>query len=128
MRLPRKFNKTQLGWRLTTLLPLISLLGAIVAVWLPPGLAQAVLAQSPGYLTAYPTVELSLNLTVVSIDAEITQATQTTEVSVRAVGSVLEEVEFQLPVTEFGAIEQAIAQELKLPPVVIHQLIRYRLN
>lgn len=92
---------------------------------------QPVLSQSATVLTPatdYPTVELSLNLTVVAIDAEITQATQTTEVSIRTIGSLLEEIDFQLPVTEFVAIEQAIAQELNLDAARIHQLIRYRLS
>jgi hypothetical protein len=50
------------------------------------------------------------------------------QVSIRSIGSSLEELEFQFPVIEFAAIEQAIAQALDLPTTTIHQLIRYRLD
>jgi hypothetical protein len=64
----------------------------------------------------------------VSIDAEIDRSTQVSEVSIRAVGSPLEEMEFKFPVTDFAGLEQAIAQELGLPVTDIHTLIRYRIN
>jgi hypothetical protein len=73
-------------------------------------------------------VNLSLNLTIVSIDAEIDRSAQMSEVSIRAIGSPLEEMEFKFPVTEFAAVEQVIAQELNLPVQDIRRLIRYRLN
>ncbi|MBD2463650.1 hypothetical protein H6G89_21860 [Oscillatoria sp. FACHB-1407] len=73
-------------------------------------------------------VNLSLSLTIVSIDAEINRSTQVSEVSIRAIGSPLEEMEFKFPVIEFDAIEQAIAQELSLAVTDIHNLIRYRIN
>jgi hypothetical protein len=98
----------------------------VATLFVLPVFSQPAIVLTPA--TAYPTVELSLNLTVVSIDAEIAQAAQTTEVSIRTIGSLLEEIDFQLPVTKFAAIEQAIAQELNLAPATIHQLIRYRLN
>jgi len=73
-------------------------------------------------------VQLDLSLTIVSIDAEINQQTAITEVSIRAIGSPLEEMEFKFPVTEYADIEAAIAQELNLAPEAIRQLIRYRID
>jgi hypothetical protein len=64
----------------------------------------------------------------VSIDAEINRQTQLTEVSLRTVGSPLEEMEFKFPVTDFVKVERAIAQELGLSQNDIHKLIRYRID
>lgn len=113
---------------LSIVLSTVSLLalGTIVSGFAQPAFGQPLLV-SP-QISAYPTVELSLDLTIVSIDAEISQATQTTQVSIRSVGSLLEEIDFQLPVTEFSAIEQSIARELNLSPTLIHPLMRYRID
>lgn len=117
-------------------LPLVGmLLGLMLWVGNSPAWGQNSVSVSSSAVTVATTqadqqaqIQLDLTLTIVSIDAEISQSAQTTQVSIRSIGSSLEELEFQFPVIEFAAIEQAIAQELDLPTTTIHQLIRYRLN
>ncbi|MGG6297281.1 hypothetical protein ACQ4M4_23045 [Leptolyngbya sp. AN02str] len=118
-----------LGWRLSLLLPLV---GALF--WFVTGLINHQVLSQPQPATrqlqavGQHQVNLSFQLTIVSIDAEIDRLTGITGVSIRAVGSPLEEMEFKFPVTEFADIEQAIAQELNLAPSDIRQLIRYRID
>jgi hypothetical protein len=117
------------SWTLGALLPLVGVLFWLTAGWMN----QQVLSQTYATTTQLQAagqhqVNLSLSLTIVSIDAEIDRSTQVSEVSIRAVGSPLEEMEFKFPVTEFADVEQAIAQELGLPVTDIHNLIRYRIN
>jgi hypothetical protein len=117
------------GWKVGALLPLVG-----VSFWLMTGwLNQQVLSQTHATTTQLQAagqhqVELSLSLTIVSIDAEINRSTQISEVSIRVIGSPLEEMEFKFPVTEFAAVERAIAQELGLSVTDIRNLIRYRIN
>jgi hypothetical protein len=73
-------------------------------------------------------VSIALTLNVLSIDAEIDRHSKSTEVSVQTAGSALKQLEFEYPVTEFVEVEQAIAQELNLPPDAIRSLIRYRID
>lgn len=73
-------------------------------------------------------VSIALTLNVLSIDAEIDRHSNSTEVSVQTAGSALKQLEFEYPVTEFVEVEQAIAQELNLPPDAIRSLIRYRID
>lgn len=119
----------KLAWKIGILLPLVG-----VMFWLMTELMnQRVLSQTHATTAQLQTagqhqVELSLRLTIVSIDAEIDRRTQLTEVSIRAIGSPLEEMEFKFPVTEFAEVETAIAQELGLSIDDIHQLIRYRID
>lgn len=117
------------GWKKSALLPLIGLLFWLATGWIN----QQVFGQSRITTTQLQTagqhqVKLSVSLTIVSIDAEIDPSAQISEVSIRAIGSPLEEMEFKFPVTEFAAVEQAIAQELGLSVTDIHNLIRYRIN
>lgn len=117
------------GWKKRALLPLIGLLFWLATGWIN----QQVFGQSRITTTQLQTagqhqVKLSVSLTIVSIDAEIDPSAQISEVSIRAIGSPLEEMEFKFPVTEFAAVEQAIAQELGLSVTDIHNLIRYRIN
>jgi hypothetical protein len=128
MPLRWRSNWLTLGWKVGVLLTFVGIL-----FWLMTGLInQQVLSQT--YATTQlqaagqHQVELSLSLTIVSIDAEINRPAQISEVSIRAIGSPLEEMEFKFPVTEFAAVEQAIAQELGLSVSEIHNLIRYRIN
>ncbi len=73
-------------------------------------------------------ISLALTLTVLSIDAEIDKSGGTTEVTVQTGGSALKELEFEYPVTEYVAIEQAIAQELNLSADAVRSLIRYHID
>ena len=117
------------GWKANAFLPFIGVLFWLVTGWMQ----QQVLSQTYTTTTQLQAagqhqVELSLSLTIVSIDAEIDRSAEISEVSIRAIGSPLEEMEFKFPVTEFAAVEQAIAQELGLSAIEIHNLIRYRIN
>ncbi|MEQ8754453.1 MAG: hypothetical protein RID09_13185 [Coleofasciculus sp. G1-WW12-02] len=119
----------KLGWKIGLLLPFVG-----TAFWVMTGwIDQRVLSQTHSTTAQLQAqgqyqVQLSFNLTIVSIDAEINRQTQLTEVSIRTVGSSLEEMEFKFPVTEFVAVERAIAQELGLLPNDITKLIRYRID
>jgi hypothetical protein len=73
-------------------------------------------------------VELTLRLTVVSIDVKIDQSEGTSEVAVQVRGSTLQALEFEYPLTDYATVEQAIAQELSLPPEQVRQLMRYRIE
>ncbi|MBD1911342.1 MULTISPECIES: hypothetical protein [unclassified Leptolyngbya] len=126
---PRKLsNVLTLTW-IGLLLPSVGL-----AFWLVTGwMIDRVLSQTSPAGTLLEAegqhqVNLALSLTIVSIDAEVNRKTQITEVSIRTVGSPLEEMEFKFPVAEFADIEQAIAQELNLPLGDIRKLIRYRID
>ena len=133
---PDWFN---LSWKVGLILPAI----AAIFWWTTGWISDTVLSQA----TPAPTqvedrtqkpmrleaegqyqVQFAANLTIVSIDAEIARSTQVTEGQIRTIGSSLEEMEFKFPVTEFTAIEQAIAAELKLSVEDIRELIRYRIN
>lgn len=72
--------------------------------------------------------EVTLEFTVLAIDAEIDRRNKNTEVTVKTAGSSLKELEFQYPVIEFVDIEKAIAQQLNLPLNKIRKLIRYRID
>lgn len=122
-------NWTRSVWKAGALLPLAGVSFWIITGWIN----QQVLGQTHATTTQLQAagqhqVQLSLSLTIVSIDAEIDRSIQVSEVSIRTIGSPLEEMEFKFPITEFAAIEQAIAQELHLSVADIHNLIRYRID
>jgi hypothetical protein len=129
MPLPWSSGWVRLGWKVIALLFVVG-----ATFWLATGwMNQRVLSQTYATTTQLQAagqhqVNVSFSLTIVSIDAEIDRSTQISEVSIRAIGSPLEEMEFKFPVTEFAAVEQAIARELGLSVNDIHQLIRYRIN
>ncbi len=81
-------------------------------------------------LSAGPQQQIKLNLTftVLSIDAEVDRRAGNTEVTIQTAGSPLKELEFEYPMTQFAALEQAIAQDLNLSAEIIRTLIRYRLE
>lgn len=136
MLLRRYRDRIQPNDKQKMLLPLVGmLLGLMLWVGHSPAWGQNSASVSSAEVTTATNqadqqaqIQLDLTLTIVSIDAEIFQSAQTTQVSIRSIGPSLEELEFRFPVIEFAAIEQAIAQELNLPTATIHQLIRYRLN
>lgn len=72
--------------------------------------------------------EVTLEFTVLAIDAEIARRNKSTEVTVKTAGSSLKELEFEYPVIEFVEVEKAIAQQLNLPLLKIRKLIRYRID
>jgi hypothetical protein len=129
MPLRRISNGLPLAWTAGLLLPLVGVLFWLTTVLIE----QRVLSQSHTTTAQLQAagqhqVNLSFSLTIASIDAEINRSTQLTEVSVRTIGSPLEEMEFKFPVTDFAEVEMAIAQELNLSPTVVRQLIRYRID
>jgi hypothetical protein len=63
-----------------------------------------------------------------SIEALIERREKLTEVKVYTADSVLKQMEFEFPVTEYAQIDAAIAQTLGLPITAIKQLIRYRIE
>ncbi len=73
-------------------------------------------------------IKLQLTFTVLSIDAEVDRRAGSTEVTVQTAGSPLKELELEYPITQFAALEQAIAQDLTLSAEMIRPLIRYRLE
>ncbi|MFQ3616771.1 MAG: hypothetical protein SNJ57_11560 [Cyanobacteriota bacterium] len=138
-------QRSQISWRSPANRPLQPLflrlalflltLPAVGALfWLGTGwLNQRVLGQSyrlPSQiiLPNPQQVELTLRLTVVSIDVEIDQSEGTSEVDVQVRGSTLQSLEFEYPLTDYATVERAIAQELNLPPDQVRQLMRYRIE
>ena len=75
-----------------------------------------------------PQIELSLSVTVASIDAEIDYETESTEVDVQIIGGSLKELDFEYPLVEYAAIEEAIVEELGLSPEFVRSIIRYRID
>ncbi len=129
MPLRRSGDWLKLSWQIGVTLPLVAAVFWLMTGWIN----DYVLSQTESRVTSLPAqgphqVQLSLNVTIVSISAEIDHSEEFTEVSIRTIGSALEEMEFKFPVTELAAIENAIAQELNLAPQDIHPLIRYRID
>ncbi|WP_445630112.1 hypothetical protein [Nostoc sp. DSM 114167] len=73
-------------------------------------------------------IQFSVSLAVMSIEAVIQRKEKLTEVKVYTADSLLKEMEFEFPVTEFAQVDAAIAQALGLPITAIKQLIRYRIE
>lgn len=127
-------NSPPLPSRLRPALLLLALPAVGALFWLGTGwLNQRVLGQSyrlPDQiiLPNPQQVELTLRLTVVSIDVEIDRREGTSEVAVQVRGSTLQALEFEYPLTDYATVERAIAQELSLPPEQVRQLIRYRIE
>ncbi|MCC5643984.1 hypothetical protein LC607_13710 [Nostoc sp. CHAB 5824] len=73
-------------------------------------------------------IQFSASLAVMSIEAVIHRREKLTEIKVYTADSVLKQMEFEFPVTEFTQVDAAITQTLKLPVTAIKQLIRYRIE
>jgi hypothetical protein len=73
-------------------------------------------------------IQFSVSLAVMSIEALIERRDKLTEVKVYTADSVLKQMEFEFPVTEFTQVDAAIAQALGLPVTAVKQLIRYRIE
>ncbi|WP_041237976.1 hypothetical protein [Gloeothece citriformis] len=73
-------------------------------------------------------IHFSTSLAVMSIEAIINPSEKLTEVDVYTADSVLKQMEFEFPFTEFEEIETAIAQVLGLSQTAVKQLIRYRID
>ncbi|MFN6570757.1 hypothetical protein [Dendronalium sp. ChiSLP03b] len=73
-------------------------------------------------------IQFSVSLAVMSIEALIERRDKLTEVKVYTADSVLKQMEFEFPVTEFAQVDAAIAQALGLPVTAVKQLIRYRIE
>lgn len=125
-----KLVKTcNLAWTVGILFPLVGGAFLLVTQWMTDlVLSQTASATTQLQAEGQHQVQLALSLTIVSIDAEINRQTNITEVSIRAIGSPLEEMEFKFPVTEYDEIEAAISQELHLSSEAIRQFIRYRID
>ena len=112
----------------------LSVLLTGAAFWLGAGwLTKQVLGQSGPEVTQIDTtgtqtVNIAFSVRVLSIDAEIDQNLQVTEVSVQTGGSSLREMEFEYPLATYAEIEQAIAQDLDISAETIRSLIRYRID
>ncbi|GAB1540333.1 hypothetical protein NUACC21_30020 [Scytonema sp. NUACC21] len=73
-------------------------------------------------------IQFSASVAVMSIEAVIQRKEKLTEVKVYTANSVLKQMEFEFPVTEFAEVDAASAQALGLPVTAIKQLIRYRIE
>lgn len=65
--------------------------------------------------------------TVLSINVEINRRKGFSIVKVKTANSVLKELKFEFPVTEFSQVEAAISQELGLSPYHVRRLVRYQI-
>ena len=73
-------------------------------------------------------IQFSVSVAVMSIEAVIQRQEKLTEVKVYTADSILKQMEFEFPVTEFAQVDAAIAQALGLKVTAIKQLIRYRIE
>ncbi|MDI9634939.1 hypothetical protein QQ054_02375 [Oscillatoria amoena NRMC-F 0135] len=122
------------SWLLASLefclpLPLLGL-----GFWMGSGwVAHQVLSynyQTAQQLKADPeeVLNLAIDVTIVSIEAEINRRENFTEVQVNTADTTLKELRFEFPVTEVEAVEAAIIQELGLSPEAVQRLVRYRID
>ena len=79
-------------------------------------------------LEADTQLEVSLEVTIVVVKAEIDKELGFTTVEVKNTNPLLTSLEFQFPVTEFGQVETAISQELGLSTAEVRKLVRYRVR
>ena len=79
-------------------------------------------------LEADTQLEVSLEVTIVVVKAEIDKELGFTTVEVKNTNPLLTSLEFQFPVTEFGQVEAAISQELGLSIAEVRKLVRYRVK
>ena len=79
-------------------------------------------------LEADTQLEVSLEVTIVVVKAEIDKELGFTTVQVKNTNPLLTSLEFQFPVTEFGQVESAISQELGLSIEEVRKLVRYRVR
>ncbi|MBW4467088.1 MAG: hypothetical protein KME07_16810 [Pegethrix bostrychoides GSE-TBD4-15B] len=70
----------------------------------------------------------SLSVQVLSIKVEIDQDRGVSQVSVRAVTSVIKQQKFKISAVDTNQVEAAIAQQLKLSPQQVKALIRYQVE
>jgi hypothetical protein len=116
-----------LGWEFWLPLPLLALL-----FWVGGNLITDQVLSRPyrtqDKLQADTQVEVNLAVTVVTIQAEIDRKQGLTRVAVQATDSRLKQLEYEFPVTELYQVEQAIAEELKMPLKNVRKLVRYRLT
>lgn len=120
---------TQLGLEFWLPLPLIGLIFFLGTGWL----THHLLSQSYGttaQLQADSThqIQFSLSLTVMSIEAAIDRRDKSTEVKVYTADSMLKQMEFEFPFTDYEQIDGAIAKYLGLSQGAVKELIRYRLD
>ncbi|AFY81886.1 hypothetical protein [Oscillatoria acuminata] len=76
----------------------------------------------------HQSLELNLQVKVISIEAEIHLRENFTEVQVNTADSSLTELRFEFPVIEVTAVEQAIIEKLGLSREDVRKLVRYRID
>ncbi len=76
----------------------------------------------------HQSLELHLEVKVISIEAEIHQGENFTEVQVNTADSSLTELRFEFPVIEVNSVEQAIGEKLGLSQEDVIKLVRYRID
>lgn len=104
---------------------------AILFWWSGDLMAEQVLSRSyksVNKLQADTQVEVNLAVTIMTIKANISRDRGTTRVTVKTTDDTLKKLEYEFPVTEVKQVEQAIAQELNMPPAQIRKLVRYQLS
>ncbi len=116
MALPR-------AWLVLPILGLIFWYGSDIATHRLLSIPYGTVAQ----LEADTQLEVSLEVTIVVVKAEIDKKLGFTTVQVKNTNP-LTSLEFQFPVTEFGQVEAAISQELGLSIEEVRKLVRYRVR
>lgn len=72
-------------------------------------------------------LKATVSINILLINAVINRSQGLTQVEVETSESILKRLELELPTTDTNQIEEAIAQELKLPRQAIRQLVRYEI-
>lgn len=71
--------------------------------------------------------EATVSVNILLINAVINRKQGVTQVEVETTEPILKRLELELPMTGVNQIEEAIAQELRLPRQDVRQLVRYEI-
>lgn len=114
-----------LGFEFWLPLPLLGLV-----FWVASGLVTDQILSSSyntkDQLLAGSRLKAQPSKTVLSIKVEIKRRQGFSKVNVKTANSVLKELEFEFPVTEFSQIEAKIGKELGLSPEQVRRLVHYQ--
>lgn len=107
-------------------LPLVA-----IAFWLGSSflMAQELRQSDPTTtkLQADTQLKATISINILLINAVINRRQGVTQVGVESAEPLLKRLELELPMTDIGKIEAAIAQELRLSRQEVRQLVRYEI-
>jgi hypothetical protein len=110
-------------------IPLVGMVFWVGSSWMADRvLSNNYRIENPLQSNTHESLELYLQVKVISIEAEIHLRENFTEVQVNTADSSLTELRFEFPVIEVPSIEQAIIDKLGLSLEDVQKLVRYRID